>query len=461
VNILKEFEKILGKDQIIAGEELEERYDHVWNTGQPLRAICALLPRTTDQVADILRNCHEFGQPVVIHGGLTNLVGGTETQTKEVVISLEKMNSIEEVDKESRTITVQAGTILEHVQLAARQHELLFPLNFGAKGSAQIGGVIATNAGGLQVLRYGMTRQLVVGLEAVLADGTVITSMKKLLKDNSGYDLKQLFIGSEGTLGVVTRAVLRLVEAPNSRISVLAGLENYNNVVSFLKFMDQGLAGTLSSFELMWPNTYKVLTTSPASVSPPLPYEYNYFVLLDSMGSNQKADLSRVQKLLEIAIKQEVIQEAVLAESASEVEKFWTIREDVEPMVAVCNNTQQFDISLPIPLIGETVEKIVNDLYKIPEVEKVFTFGHVADGNIHLVIGKADQNDELIHLINQTVYQPLKSMGGSISAEHGIGHHKKRYLHYSRSTEEIQLMKTLKLALDPGNILNPGKILDL
>jgi FAD/FMN-containing dehydrogenase len=323
-----------------------------------------------------------------------------------------------------------------------------------------MGGVIATNAGGLRVLRYGMTRQLVVGLEAVLADGTIVSSLKKLIKDNSAYDLKQLFIGSEGTLGVVTRAVLRLVEAPNSRISALAGIGSYDQVVAFLKFMDKGLAGTLSSFELMWPPTYKVLTTPPASVSPPLPYKYNYYVLFDSLGSNPKQDSIRFQSLLEEALNQGLIQDAVPAESATDIDRFWTIREDVAPMVSKCRHIQQFDISLPIPLIGKVVNQMVEDLYQIPEIEEVFTFGHVGDGNIHLVIGKSHQSEALINQINHRVYLPLKAIGGSISAEHGIGIHKKHYLHISRTSEEIQLMKTLKKTLDPRNILNPGKILD-
>ncbi len=451
----------LGKNLVLTGESVRERYHHIWLMDQSLVAKAVVLPRNTEDVAKVLSICHDHHQPIVIHGGLTNLVGGTETKADEVVISLEKMDSIEEVDSESRTITVQAGAILENVQRAAEKEGLLFPLNFGAKGSAQMGGIISTNAGGLRVLRYGMTRQLVVGLEAVLADGTVISSMKKILKDNSAYDLKQLFIGSEGTLGVITRAVLRLVEAPSTRISALAGIDNYDQVVAFLKFMDKGLAGTLSSFELMWPPTYKVLTTAPASVSPPLPYIYNYYVLLDSLGSDAKFDAVRFQRLLEEALELKIIQDAVPAESATEVNRFWTIREDVAPMVSKCKHIQQFDISLPIPLIGEVINQIVKNLHQIQEVEKVFTFGHVADGNIHLVIGKSHESIALINKINDRVYQPLTAIGGSISAEHGIGVHKKNYLHISRSPEEIQLMKTLKHTLDPHNILNPGKVLDL
>jgi len=450
---------VVGKEQILTGTAVRDRYHHVWKMDQPLDVLAVALPRTTGDVSKIMKLCHEYHQPVVIHGGLTNLVGGTETRAKDLVISLEKLNKIQEVDAESRTITVQAGVILENVQKAAIENGLLFPLNFGAKGSAQIGGILATNAGGLQVVRYGMARQLAVGLEAVLADGTVISSMKKLIKDNSGYDLKQLFIGSEGTLGIITRAVLRLVEKPGSRVSALAGLESYAQVVTFLKFMDQGLAGTLTSFELMWPQTYKALTTPPATVQPPLPYQYNYYVLLDSMGSDPEFDTRRLHHLLEQALERGIVQDAAPANSESDIIRFWTIREDVEPMINACNNIQQFDISLPIPMIGQTINEILETLHQMPEVERVFAFGHIADGNIHLVVGKNQQSSKLIDQINMKVYSPLKAVGGSISAEHGIGAHKKQYLHLSRSDQEIQLMKILKNSLDPFNILNPGKVL--
>ena len=252
---------------------------------------------------------------------------------------------------------------------------------------------------------------------------------------------------------------MKLVERPNSRISCLAVLDSYDQVVTFLKFMDQGLAGTLSSFELMWPQTYKVLTSPPASTSPPLPYHYSYYVLVDSMGSEIEFDTKRFHDLLEQALGQKIIQDAAPATSKSEINRFWAIREEVEPMVDSCNNTQQFDISLPIPLIGSTVESITQELHQIPEVEKVFTFGHVADGNIHFVVGKNSQSDTLIDRINHCVYSPLKAIDGSISAEHGIGVHKKSFLGTSRTEQEIQLMKTIKKMLDPKNILNPGKVL--
>jgi len=354
---------------------------------------------------------------------------------------------------------VQAGVLLEHVQKAAKAKDLLFPLNFGAKGSAQIGGAIATNAGGLRVFRFGMTRNLVLGIEAVLADGTIISSMKKIIKDNAGYDLKQLFIGSEGTLGVVTKAILKLVEAPKSRNSAYVAFNEYDKVIRFLKFMDKGLAGTLSGFELIWRNTYEIMTSPPAAVKPPLPYDYNYYVLLESLGSDQEQDRQKLQKLLQEALERELILDATFAHTESDLDWFWQIREDVHVLVAHCNNDQHFDISLPIPLIGSLVDQISKELAALTAVETVCAFGHIADGNVHFIIGKREQNDQLIKKINDIVYLPLQAIGGSVSAEHGIGLHKKKNLPICRTPAEIQLMKALKQTMDPRGILNPGKIL--
>ena len=403
--------------------------------------------------------CHHSKQEVVIHGGVTNLVGGTETQKHQLVLALDKMNTIEEVDSQSRTITAQAGTILENLIDAAKTENLLLPMSFGAKGSAQIGGVVSTNAGGLRVFRYGMTRQMVLGVEAVLPDGTIISSLKKIIKDNSGYDLKQLFIGSEGTLGVVTKVILRLSEAPTSRSSAVVGIKNYKNVVKLLKFLEQNLAGTLSGFELMWKRTYKAMTTQPSHLTPPLGQEYNYYVFVESLGSQAEQDYIRLEKLIGQALEEELIEDGVMAQSERELNSIWQIREDVSVLAAQANHDQHFDISIPIPLIGDLVDQMIIDLEKLPFVERVFPFGHVADGNIHFIIGKKENSAEIIDAINSIIYKPLKEIGGSVSAEHGIGLHKKEYLFTSRSEEEIEMMKTLKKTFDPLNILNPQRII--
>ena len=461
MQLLQQLTKQLGKEKVLTGEAVSKRYHHIWHMHVPLKAKAVVLPTSTEDVATTLRICHEHKQEVVVHGGLTNLVGATQSTENQVIISTDKLNKIEETDINSRTMTVQSGVILEQIQQEARAYDLQFPLNFGAKGSAQIGGIIATNAGGLRVLKYGMTRQQILGLEVVLADGTVLTNLKKIIKDNSGYDLKQLFIGSEGTLGLVTRAVLRLNEAPKSRCSAWVGINGYENVMAFLKYMDKSLAGTLSAYELVWKDTFKTMTGDTSSTKPPLPIDYQYYVLTESLGSDQTRDTAVFQSLLESALQKGIIQDGVFADNASDLSWFWKIREDVRVLSAIADHDQHFDISLPVPLIGQYVEDARNELRNIPEVKEIFNFGHVADGNIHFVIGKKNNSPELTQRINDVIYKGIAAVSGSVSAEHGIGLDKKAYLQHSRSPAEINLMKTLKRTLDPKNILNPGRIFDV
>ena len=456
--ILEQLKQAIGIEKVLTGDDLRSRYVHIWKMDEPLRALCVVLPESTEDVSAIMTICHEHSQSVVVHGGLTNLVGGTETTGDEVVIAMERMKTIEEVDAQSRTMTVQSGVILQHIHEAATRESLTFPLNFGAKGSAQIGGIISTNAGGLRVFKYGMTRNLILGIEAVLADGTVISSMKKIIKDNSGYDLKQLFVGSEGTLGIVTKAVLKLVEEPKSRCSAMLAFDDYDKVVQFLKYIDGGLGGLLSGFELMWNNYYTTVTSPPALTKPPLPQTYAYYVLIETLGSDQASDSEKVTSLVQQAFEDERILDAVIADNQADLDWFWKIREDVHAAVSQFQYDQHFDISLPIPLIGSTLEAIVANLEEVVGVDQVVTFGHVADGNIHIMVGKSSPSDALKIAINEIVYSPLTAIGGSISAEHGIGLDKKSYLHICRNEAEIALMKQVKQAMDPKGLLNPGRI---
>lgn len=458
-NLIESLINIVGGKNILHSGAEKNRFTHIWKTDIPLEALAVVYPKTTEEISKIMTLCHRNKQEVIIHGGVTNLVGGTETQKHQLVIALDKMNAIEEIDCQSRTITAQAGTILENLIDAAKAKNLLLPMSFGAKGSAQIGGVVSTNAGGLRVFKYGMTRQMVLGVEAVLPDGTIISSLKKIIKDNSGYDLKQLFIGSEGTLGVVTKVILRLCEAPTSRSSAIVGIENYENVVNLLKFLEQNLAGTLSGFELMWKRTFKAMTSEPSHLIAPLAQEYNYYVFIESLGSQAEHDYKRLENLIGQALEAELIEDGIMAQSERELNSIWQIREDVSVLAALANYDQHFDISIPIPLIGELVDQMIFELEKLPFVERVFPFGHVADGNIHFIIGKKENNHEIIDAINFIIYKPLKEIGGSVSAEHGIGLHKKEYLFTSRSDEEIEMMKTLKITFDPQNILNPRRII--
>ena len=447
----------LGTEKVLTDNDLSDRYTHIWRMDAGLNALAIVLPASTTELSECMKICNGLKQKVVVHGGLTNLVGGTKTSSDEIVISLEKMNRITEVDLESRTVTAEAGVILENLHQVVEAKGMMFPLSFGAKGSAQIGGMVSSNAGGLRVLRYGMTRNLVLGLEVVLADGRILSSLKKIIKDNTAYDLKQLFIGSEGTLGIITKAVLKLVEAPRSRCSAFVGFDDYEKVVAFLKFIDQGLAGLLSGYELIWADTYACMT-APESVLQPLPLGYKYYVLIESLGSNQENDQARMEGLLEEALEKEMILDAVPAQTVSDLEYFWKIREDVHVIKSNCTMDHHFDISLPIALIGDYVDETLVKLKAIEGVNQAYTFGHIADGNIHFIVDRATDNTQLINQINDTVYRPLQALGGSVSAEHGIGTDKRAYLKFSRTGEELDIMQTLKNTLDPFGILNHGKI---
>ncbi|EON77127.1 D-2-hydroxyglutarate dehydrogenase [Lunatimonas lonarensis] len=451
--------EIVGADNLLVGDAVSERFVHIWKTHIPLAAVAVVTPTSVEQVSAVMRYCHQTGLSVVVHGGLTNMVGSTETSGIELVISMEKMNRILELDVNSKTAFVEAGVILEHLQEEVKKVGLMFPVTFGAKGSAQVGGMIATNAGGLRVFRYGMTRQWVLGLEVVMSDGTVISGLKKLVKDNSGLDLKQLFIGSEGVLGIITRAVLRLSPASGGRHTAFVALEDFGQVLVFLRSMELTLGGALTAFELIWKDTYQRMCGVLKGGGIPLAFGYPLYVLLEISTSTGGTSPNLLEQLLEKYLEEGIVLDAAVASSESEQNRFWRIREDVDHLVSQCTFDQHFDVSLPIADIGDYVDGIRRNLDAEPGVDTYFVYGHMADGNIHVVVSKKYDSVDLIERVNNLIYSPLTNYGGSISAEHGIGTHKKAYLPYCRSKEELDLMRRLKGALDPKGILNPGKII--
>ena len=458
INIIKLFETILEKSSIITGDSLKSRFYHIWKTDIPLESICLLLPKNSDQVSSILKICNSNNQEVIIHGGLTNLVGSTKSNKSQVVLSLEKMNSIIEIDEKGKTLTCESGVIIEDIINAARTKNLLLPLNFGARGSAQIGGAVSTNAGGLRVFKYGMTRNLVLGLEAVLPDGTIISSLKKLMKDNSGYDLKQFFIGSEGTLGIVTKVVLRLYQHPKTRYTALAVTNDYEKVLNLLNFMEEKISKNLTAFELLWNDTYKQMVSDKTIYNKYVPDNYKYYVFIEYMGGDFDNDYNTFEKVVIESIDKGIVEDAVVGRDEKEQLNIWGIREDVAVLAEEKKFDQQFDISIPVAQIGEVIDKTIEELKDCDGVKTIFPFGHVADGNIHFIIGKDSDDDDLKSKINDIIYTNTEAVEGSISAEHGIGIDKKQYLIKSRSRDEIELMKIIKKSIDPKNILNPGRV---
>jgi len=458
--LIESIRELLGPGGILTGEDVSNRSDS-WPPMGGCQAMAIARPRDTFEVSAVLKLCHRHNQAVVTHGGMTGLVGGAKAGPGEIVLSLERMNRMEAVDKVNRTMTVEAGVPLQKVQEAAEEAGLLFPLDLGARGSATIGGTISTNAGGNGVIRYGMMREQLLGVEAVMADGTIISSLNNVIKNNTGYDLKQLFVGSEGTLGIITRAVLRLRPLPRSQNTAFVAIDSFGKLGQFLQAMDSALGGTLSAFEVMWNDFYALIVGDGTKHVTPLETSHPFYVLLESAGGNQEEDRARFEDALQEAFDQSLVVDAIIAQSKQQRSNLWGIRDDVEGLFASLFPPIAFDVSLSIQQMDDYVHEVRSRLsQKWPDV-KMVTFGHLGDGNIHLVIGVGSMAPETVHAVENIVYTELGRRQGTVSAEHGIGLAKRAYLGHSRSAEEINLMRTIKAAMDPKNILNPGKIFDI
>lgn len=454
-DLIEALKGLLGPGGVLEGEDAQAQAQSRWTRlGTPL---AVLRPRSTDEVSAILRLAHAAGQPVVPWGGKTGLVDGCQADGA-LALSLERMNTIEAIDVAAGQMVVQAGCVLQTACEAAEAAGLLLPLDLGSRGSATIGGNISTNAGGNRVLRWGMMRDMVLGLEAVLADGTVVSSMNRLVKNNAGYDLKSLFVGTEGTLGVVTRAVLRLRARPASHDAAFLGVEAFEQLPRLLRRLEQGLGGALSAFEVMWADFHALVTTAPAKGRPPLADHYPFYVLVESMGGDPASDRARFEQVLMAALEDGDAADAVIAKSEAERDALWALRDDVgqtgrnAPIVA-------FDVSLGIADMEAYVDGVRAALHaRWPDSASLVVFGHMGDGNLHLIAGMGSREASELHALEDIVYRPLREIGGSVSAEHGIGLQKRDYLAWSRSAGEIALMRQLKASLDPDNILNPGKV---
>jgi FAD/FMN-containing dehydrogenase len=457
--LLADLRALVGDWGVVTGDPLRARnYDE--SAGE-VRAEVLVRPLDTEQVSAVLKLCSARGQTVVTHGGLTGLVYGCAARPNDLILSLEAFNKIESVDVTGRTMRVQAGVTLQRAQEEAERFDLMFPLDLGGRGSATIGGNISTNAGGMRVVRYGMMRSLVLGVEAVLADGTVLGSLNRMLKNNAGYDLKQLFIGSEGTLGIVTRADLRLVPRPRSHGTALVACPDFNAVVKLLATMDARLGGQLSAFEVMWPEFYEMTTTAPAVNVPVLPHGLGIYVLIEALGADPQSDTERLEQALGVALEQGLVADAVIAKSDLERRAMWAPREDVFQTRRL-GPTHNFDVSMAIADMPAYLETLRRSLAEHVPGAHLVVFGHVADGNLHLVVAVGEvRHLATFEAVERCVYEPLRTISGSISAEHGIGLERKAYLNISRSAAEIATMRALKAALDPRGILNPGKVFDV
>ncbi len=459
LDIVNELRALIGTSAVLDAAELATRSAGAFRADN-LTAAALARPQSTAEVSAVLRWCHAHAVPVVTQGGLTGLVHGADAEPGQVILSLEKMRAIEGIDSIQRTATVQAGVTLQALQEAADECALAFPLDLGARGTATLGGMAATNAGGNRVIRYGMTRDMILGLEVVLANGTIVSSLNNLIKNNTGYDLKQLFIGSEGTLGVITRLVLRLREKPLTTNMAFVGVDGFDNVARLLKHMDRELGGTLSAFEVMWQDFYTLMSMPPAGKTPPLPQHYPFYVLVESQGADRTLDDQRFNGAIESAYAAGIAADAAIAQSEADCQGFWALRDRVERVMGT-GAPIVFDISLPIAEMENYTRELKTALREaVGPNHRLFIFGHLGDGNLHVVVTVPPGDYPLARpQVEALVYGGLASFRGAVSAEHGIGLEKKPWLSISRNAEELELMKMIKGLLDSGNILNPCKVI--
>ena len=456
--LVKALERAVGASNIKVGDEVPEAALRDWSEERGGKPLALLTPRDTEAVAAVMRLCHTYDTPVVPQGGRSGLAGGAVPSEGAVLLSLAGLDQIEEIDTASGLMVAGAGCILQRIQEAALDAGLSFPLDLGARGSCQIGGNIATNAGGNRVIRYGMARDLVLGLEVVLADGTILPMMNRMPKNNAALDLKHLFIGSEGTLGVITRVVLKLHPGVAGANAALVAVPDFDSAATLLRHAQGALSGRVTAFELMWNDYYRAVLDVTGQRAPIAP-DHDVYVLIEMQGADPDVERPVFEAMLESAFEAGLITDAAVAQSQREVEAFWSLRDGIAEILSHRAPTIAFDVSVPLSRIGACVEEIRAALAETFPALQVIFFGHAGDSNIHLAAGPIADIDPTGHHIEKTVYDIIRTYGGSVSAEHGIGLHKKPWLAHSRSESEPAMLRQLKRNLDPKGILNPGKVL--
>ena len=455
--LLDQLEATLGPSGLVVGSAISDKYSADWSGAKPCPPAALLKPKTTNELSAVMALCHQYDQPVVVQGGLTGLAGGATPQNGEFAVSLERMNVVEEIDATAMTLSAQAGTPLQLLQEAAAEHDLFVPLDLGARGSCMIGGNVATNAGGTEVIRYGMTRSMVLGLEVVLADGTVVSSMNKMVKNNSGYDLKHLFIGSEGTLGIVTRVVLQLQPKSRGTHTALCTLDSYVACTQLLNELKRSLGSGLTGFELMWDSYYdKVIEVLP-NLTSPFAEKHPYYLLVEYKDNDLISGGQRFESTLVASLETGLLTDALIAQSHQDAATFWAIRDGIGELFQVLGPVSNQDVSLPVTDIGIFADDLDKRLKAKYDTIGVLLFGHIGDNNLHICAYTGREADK--SRINEDIMLMIGEYAGAITAEHGIGVLKREYLPLSRTTNEIALMKTIKQALDPKNILNPGRVI--
>ena len=444
-------------------------YANDWRKKYYGKPLVVVKPATPDEVAAIVRLCAGNGTAIVPQGGNTGLVGGgvPDESGTQVILNVSRMNRVLEVDLVNNTMTVEAGCILQTLQETAAAQGRLFPLSLAAEGSCEIGGNISTNAGGVQVLRYGNTRELVLGLEVVLASGEIWNGLRGLRKDNTGYDLKQLFIGAEGTLGIVTRAVLKLFPLPAATQTAFIGLASPRKALELLNHMKHALGERITAFELISHFALDVLGRFNPQLKSPLTQTHGWYVLTDIADSRDAAALAEdVEAALGSALEGGIIEDAALAKNETEAKRMWDLRETLPEAQSVDGRNIKHDVSLPISKIADFIDVVEAALAAAYPGVRPVNFGHLGDGNLHYNITRpltgfteSEWMDNASEPVNRIVHDCVARFNGSISAEHGLGQLKRAEIKRYKSKVELDVMHAIKAALDPNGIMNPGKVL--
>ena len=469
MSALKQLEQIVGATQVLTGEAMTP-YLIDWRGRYRGQALAVVRPGSTEEVAQVMRLCAEQKIPVVPSGGNTGMCGGaTPDETGlALVVCLSRLNRVRALDTDNDTITVEAGCILQSVQEAARAAGRLFPLSLAAEGSCTIGGNLSTNAGGTQVLRYGNTRELALGLEVVTPQGEIWHGLRGLRKDNTGYDLRDLYIGSEGTLGIITAATMKLYPMPVAQRIAMLALNSLEDAIAVLSRARAGFGASLTGFEVMMGSALKAVVRLYPQQR--LPFEgpsaeAPWFAILELSDSESAEHAqSRFETVLGAAIEEGLVIDAAIAENIAQSKAIWHLRESIPLAEAELGKSIKHDVSIPISLIGTFVKTTNAALQeKFPGIQHI-VFGHLGDGNLHYNVARAPEQSEQALLatqyeVYQLVHDSVHAHSGSISAEHGVGQLKRDELTRYKSELELRLMKQIKHALDPHGLMNPGKVL--
>lgn len=469
MSLQDELRAIVGASHVLTGEDAAP-FLVDWRGRYKGHAQAVVRPANTQEVAAVARLCHERKIPIVPQGGNTGLCGGAtaDGSGQAVVVVVTRLNAIRAIDTDNDTLVVDAGCTLSTVQQTARDAGRLFPLSLAAEGTCTIGGNLATNAGGTQVLRYGNTRDLALGLEVVTPEGEVWDGLRGLRKDNTGYDLRDLYIGSEGTLGIITGATLKLHPLPAAQRTALLALESVENAIQLLAHAKKGFGPALTGFEVMAGHVLQDVVR----MFPPqrLPFdgpsgEAPYFALLElsDMEGEEHAQ-AQFESVLGAAMEDDLILDAAIAENLTQSKAFWHLRESIPLAEASPGKSIKHDVSVPISAVAAFVRQADAALKERFPTMRTITFGHLGDGNVHYNVSRgADQTEEQVVALTKEVYAIVHDiahrLGGSISAEHGIGQHKRDELPRYKNALELRLMRQIKAALDPQNLMNPGKLL--